>query len=174
MIKRLIDEIESAESAESSLLVNSVNGHITRKILDSEVTDHIFCNRSSFISYILKIFICETGTRKKFTAEGTESVQMKFIDDHDRSKLVILIGMLYSSQLQYNLISIIKLVKKGIETLLSLLIKTFKLLMRNDVIVVANIINNQYVLRKNFTNSYSENSAEFRALAKLAGLGIHI
>ncbi len=82
--------------------------------------------------------------------------------------------MLYSSQLQYNLISIIKLAKKKIETLLSLLIKTSKLLMRNDVIVVANIINNQYVLRENFTNSYSENSAELRALAKLAGLGIHI
>jgi hypothetical protein len=87
---------------------------------------------------------------------------------------MILIEVLYSSQLQYNLISIIKLAKKKIETLLNLLIKTFKLLMRNDVIVVANIINNQYVLRKNFTNSYSENSAELRTLAKLADLEIQI
>jgi hypothetical protein len=78
----------------------------------------------------------------------------------------MLIEVLYSSQLQYNLISIIKLVKKKIETLLSLFIKTSKLLMRNDVIAVANIINNQYVLRKNSTN-------EPRALAKLAGLEIH-
>jgi hypothetical protein len=99
---------------------------------------------------------------------------MKLIDDQNRSKLMILIGMLYSSQLQYNLISIIKLAKKKIKTLLSLLIKTSKLLMKNDVIVVANIINNQYVFRENFTNSYSENSAELRALAKLAGLEIHI
>ncbi len=50
MIKRLIDEVESAGSAESaklirsSSLVNSVNDHITRKILDSRATDHIFCN----------------------------------------------------------------------------------------------------------------------------------
>jgi hypothetical protein len=42
MIKHLIDE------AESLLLVNSVNDHITRKILDSETTNHIFCNRSNF------------------------------------------------------------------------------------------------------------------------------
>jgi hypothetical protein len=106
MIKRLKSEVESAGSVESaelirsSLLVNSVNGHITRKILDSEVIDHIFCNRSAFISYTLKIFICETGTRKKITAESTESVQMKLIDGQNRSKLVILIGMLYSSQMR--------------------------------------------------------------------------
>jgi hypothetical protein len=65
MIKRLIDE------AESSLLVNLINDHITRKILDFEIFDHIFCNRSFFISYILKIFICEIDTRKKFTAKNT-------------------------------------------------------------------------------------------------------
>jgi hypothetical protein len=176
MIKRLIDEVESAESTElirSSSLVNSVNDHITRKILDSEATDHIFCNRSNFISYILKIFICEIGIEEKFTAKNIESVQMKLIDDQNRSKLVILIEMLYSFQLQYNLISTIKLAKKKIETLLSLFIKTFKLLMRNDVIVVANIINNQYVLRENFTTS-STKIFELRALAKLSSLEILI
>jgi hypothetical protein len=180
MVKRLIGgvgsvgSVESAELIRSSSLVNSVNDHIIRKILDSKAIDHIFCNRSSFISYIFKIFICETGTGEKFTAEGTGSVQMKLIDGQNRSKLVILIGVLYSSQLQYNLVSIIKLVKKEVETLLSLLIKTFKLLMENDVIVVADIINNQYVLRENFTNSSNQNSIDgLRALAKLAGLGIH-
>jgi hypothetical protein len=84
MIKRHIDEIESVESIElirSSFLVNLVNDHITRKILDSEITDHIFCNRSFFISYIFKIFICEIDTEKKFTAKRTKSIQMKFIDD---------------------------------------------------------------------------------------------
>jgi hypothetical protein len=100
---------------------------------------------------------------------------MKLIDGQHRSKLVILIEVLYSSQLQYNLISIIKLAKKKIETLLSLLIKTFKLLMKNDVIIVANIINNQYVLRKNLTNSSNENFIdESRTLAKLTELEIHI
>jgi hypothetical protein len=161
MIKRFIDE------AESSFLINSVNDHITRKILDSRTTDHIFCNRLNFISYILKIFICETDTRKNFTAKNIESIQMKFIDDQNRSKLMILIEVLYSFQLRYNLISIIKLDKKEVETLLSLLIKTFKLWMNDNVITLANIINSQYVLRENFTN-------ESRALAKLEDLEIWI
>ncbi len=84
--------------------------------------------------------------------------------------------MFCSSQLQYNLISIIKLVKKKIETLFSLFIKTSKLLINDDVITVIDIINNQYVLRKNFTNSYRKNSieSELRALTKLADLEIHI
>jgi hypothetical protein len=99
---------------------------------------------------------------------------MKLINDQNRSKLVILIEVLYSSQLQYNVVSIIKLIKKKIKTLFSLLIKTFKLLMKNDVIVVTNIINNQYVLRENLTNSHSENFAELRTLAKLADQEIHI
>ncbi len=68
MIKSLIDETES------SLLVNSINDHIIRKILDFETFDHIFCNRSYFISYILKIFICETNMKKKFTAKNTELI----------------------------------------------------------------------------------------------------
>jgi hypothetical protein len=47
--------------------------------------------------------------------------------------------------------------------------------MNDDVIAVVDIINNQYVLRENFTNSYRENSveSELRALAKLAELRIH-
>ncbi len=169
MIKRLINE-----SSESSFLINSVNDHITRKILDSKTIDHIFCNRSSFISYIFEIFICETRTKKKFTAKSIESIQMKLIDDQNRSKLMILIEMLYSFQLQYNVISIIKLDKKKVETLLSLLIKTSKLLMRNDVIVVVDIINNQYVLRENFNTRAENFTNELRALAKLLDLEIRI
>jgi hypothetical protein len=69
MIKRFINE-----SSDSSFLINLVNDHITRKILDSEIIDHIFCNRSNFISYIFKIFICETDTKKKFIAKNIESI----------------------------------------------------------------------------------------------------
>ncbi len=103
-------------------------------------------------------------------------MQMKLIDDQNRSKLVILIGMFYSSQLQYNLISIIKLDKKRVETLLSLLIKTFKLLMNDEIIVVVDIINSQYVLRENSTNKLSTENFinELRALAKLSDLEIQI
>jgi isocitrate dehydrogenase kinase/phosphatase len=118
MIKRLIDESSESELAES--LVNSVNNHIIKKILNSDAIDHIFCNRSLFTSYILKIFICETGSGEKFISERYESVIMTLINENNQTRDVILIEVLYSSQLQYNLISITKLVRKKIETFLRL------------------------------------------------------
>jgi hypothetical protein len=60
MIKRLIDEIESAESAESSLLVNLVNDHITRKILDSEIIDHIFA-----IDHLLSLTLSKFSSARR-------------------------------------------------------------------------------------------------------------
>jgi hypothetical protein len=78
MIKRLINELSESELAESETtsFVNSVNNHIIKKILNSDAIDHIFCNRSSFITYIFKIFICEIDTKKKFISERYESVVM--------------------------------------------------------------------------------------------------
>ncbi len=102
IIKRLTDEFiyelsksETAESTES--LVNSVNSHIIKKILNLDAIDHIFCNRSLFTSYILKIFICETGTRKKFTSEGYESVVMTLINENNQARDVTLTKVFYSS-----------------------------------------------------------------------------
>jgi hypothetical protein len=141
MIKRLIDE-------SSELTVNSVNSHIIKKILNSGAIDHIFCNRSSFITYTLKISICETGTGKKFTSEGYESVAMILINGDNQARDVTLTEVLYSSQLQYNLISITKLVRKEVETFLRLSYQLSQLILGDDVIAVVEMINDQYVLRE--------------------------
>ncbi len=151
MIKRLIDEPSESKLAKS--LVNSVNSQIIKKILNSDAIDHIFCNRSLFIIYTPKIAICETGTREKFTLERYKLVVMILISENNQARDVILIEVLYSFQLQYNLISIIKLVKKKIETFLRLSHQLSQLILRDDVIVVIEMINDQYVLRKIFTNS---------------------
>ncbi len=153
MVKRLIDELELSES-ETTSLVNSVNSHITRNILNSDAIDHIFCNQTSFITYTSKTSICETSKRKKFRSDEIESVQIMILNDQNKSRDVILIEVLYSSQLQYNLISIIKLVKKEIETFLRLSHLLSQLILKNDVIAVIEMINDQYVLReKSSTNS---------------------
>ncbi len=153
MVKRLIDEPPGSDQAESRPLVNSVNSHITKKILDSDATDHIFCNRSSFITYTPKISICETDTREKFTSEEYESVAMTLINENNQTRDVTLIEVLYSSQLQYNLISTTTLAKKGVETFLRLSHQQSELILGNDVIAVAEMINDQYVLReKSSTN----------------------
>jgi hypothetical protein len=120
MIKRLIDESSESRLAESRSLVNSVNSHIIKKILNSDAIDHIFCNRSLFISYTPKTFICETRTSEKFISEKYESVVITLINENNRARDVTLTRMLYSFQMQYNLISIIKLVRKKVETFLRL------------------------------------------------------
>ncbi len=105
MINRLINELKLFKLSESIVsksglvkssrlfesLVNSVNIHITRKILNSDIIDHIFCNRSLFIFYTPKISTCETNTKKKFRSDDFESIQIIILDDQDKVRDVILI-----------------------------------------------------------------------------------
>jgi hypothetical protein len=102
MIKRFIDESSESRLAESETtsLVNLVNSHIIKKILNLDAIDHIFCNRSSFITYIFKIFICEIDTREKFISETYELVVMILINENNQTRNVTLTKVLYSSQLQ--------------------------------------------------------------------------
>jgi hypothetical protein len=88
-------------------------------------------------------------TNKKFRSDGFGSIQMTVLDDQNRPRDVTLTGVLYSSQLQYNLISTTKLAKKGVETFLRLPHQLSQLILGNDVIAVIKMINDQYVLRKN-------------------------
>jgi hypothetical protein len=99
MVKRLIDKLSKSDLAESRPLVNSVNSHIIKKILNSGVIDHIFCNWSSFITYTLKISICKIGTGERFTSERYESVVMILINENNQIRDVILTRVLYSFQL---------------------------------------------------------------------------
>ncbi len=74
---------------------------------------------------------------------------MILINENNQTRNVTLTKVLYSFQLQYNLISIIKLIRKEIETFLRLSHQLSQLILRNDVIAAIEMINDQYVLRKN-------------------------
>jgi hypothetical protein len=78
---------------------------------------------------------------------------MILINGDNQARDVTLTGVLYSSQLQYNLISTTKLVRKGVETFLRLPHQLSQLILGNDVIAVAEMINDQYVLRENSTRA---------------------
>jgi hypothetical protein len=95
VINRFIDRLELSKSRTTSL-VNSINSHIIKKILNLDAIDHIFCNQSLFISYTSKTFIYETSTRKKFKSDDFESIQMIVLDNQNRPRDVILIEVLYS------------------------------------------------------------------------------
>ncbi len=85
---------------------------------------------------------------------------MILINENNQTRNVTLTKVLYSFQLQYNLISIIKLVKKKIETFLRLSHQLSQLILKDDVIAVTEMINAQYVLRE-------DSSTNPRALAKI-------
>jgi hypothetical protein len=86
---------------------------------------------------------------------------MILINEDNQTQDVTLTKVLYSFQLQYNLISITKLVKKRIEIFLRLSHQLSQLILRDDVIAVIEMINDQYVLRKNNSNSRALIKQEF-------------
>ncbi len=78
---------------------------------------------------------------------------MTLINENNQARDVILIEVFHSFKLQYNLIIITKLVRKKIEIFLRLSHQLSQLILKNDVIAVTKMINDQYVLReKSSTN----------------------
>jgi hypothetical protein len=73
---------------------------------------------------------------------------LTLINEKEKKCIVILNNVLYSSQLQYNLISTMRLIKSRVETMLRLSDKSFKLILNDEVINVIEIINNQYIFRE--------------------------
>jgi hypothetical protein len=160
MIRR-IDSIRSVGTISTVNAIRSVSKitanaatKTSRKMLDLGATDHIFCNKESFISYENRPTTCETGTGERFISEriGTMKMTLMKKDDGsgrgDTTQNVTLSKVLYSSLMQYNLISTIKLARKRVETLLSLLNQTSQLLKDGDIWEVADMMNDQYVLRE--------------------------
>jgi hypothetical protein len=125
-----------------------INDQITKKILDFEVIDHIFCNKKLFSFITLKFNSFETDTENKFKIDEVGRIILTLADEKEKKCIVILNDVLYSPQLQYNLISTMRLTKSRIETMLRLSDRPFKLILNDEVIDVADVINNQYVLRE--------------------------
>jgi hypothetical protein len=125
-----------------------INDQITKKILDSETIDHIFCNKELFSFITLKFNSFETGTGDKFKIDGVGRVILTLADEKGKKCTVTLNDVLYSPQLQYNLISTMRLTKSKIETMLRLSGRSFKLILNDEVIDVVDVINNQYILRE--------------------------
>jgi hypothetical protein len=125
-----------------------INDRITKKILNFEIIDHIFCNKKLFSFITLKLNSFETSTENKFKIDEVEKMILTLTDEKEKKCIVILNDVLYSPQLQYNLVSTVRLTKSRIETMLRLSGRSFKLILNDEVIDVANVINNQYVLRE--------------------------
>jgi hypothetical protein len=140
--------IKISDSTCEFISIILINDQITKKILDFEIIDHIFCNKKLFCFFTLKFNSFETSTENKFKIDEVEKMILILIDEKEKKCIVTLNDVLYSSQLQYNLISTVRLIKSRVETMLRLSDRSFKLILNDEVIDVVDVINNQYILRE--------------------------
>jgi hypothetical protein len=114
----------------------------SRKILDSRIINHIFENRSLFITLNRLNIIFEIEIENKFSIEKIKSVRINLIDEKEITSEVTLIKVLYFFNIHYNLISTFRLTETEVEVMLKRSNQSFKIHLNDEVIELANIIDN--------------------------------
>ena len=154
-VSLMIKIIELTDHSHTSSIISLINQFIIKKIIDFETIDHIFCNKRLFISLTTsKSYTSfEIEIDDKFFINEMRTVILHLINEMRKTFNVFLHEVLFASTLQYNLVSTIKLAKSGIEIMLRLSDRSSRLILDDEVIDLADIINNQYILRdRDITN----------------------
>ena len=120
---------------------------VTFVIIDSGTTDHFFCNRDLFLTYSEYQHEFETGTGRGIIPHGYSSVILRMYHKSGNVNTLSLTNVSYVPKLGHNLFSIIPLAKKGFEAILRKLGRPSELYFEGEVVVLADIIENQYVVR---------------------------
>ena len=117
-------------------------------LLDSGATSHILCNKDFFLegTFRSEYNFLETGSGEVLPTEGTGSLLIPLDNGNGSQTDLILTDVLYSPRLKFNLISTIKLGKKGIATYLMADEQPAQLVHKGKVIGLAKTIDNQYIL----------------------------
>lgn len=84
----------------------------------------------------------EIKTGEKITTHNYDNIDMKLSNHKDNITILIIINMRWTSELDYNLLSIIFLVKKNIKMFLRKVDQLFEIIADNKVFRSANIIEN--------------------------------
>ncbi len=119
--------------------------------LDSGTSDHSICNKDLFIpgTYREDRHFLETGSREVLLSEGRGSVLASLDDGKENHTDITLSDVRYLSSLKYNLISTRSLWQGGIEVLLRTTENASQLLYDGEVIGLADLKDEQYILRAN-------------------------
>jgi hypothetical protein len=91
--------IEISDSTCELTSVILINDQITKKILDFETINHIFCNKKLFSFITLKFNSFETNIEDKFKIDEVNRIILILIDEKEKKCIIILNDVLYSSQL---------------------------------------------------------------------------
>ena len=131
--------------------VNKMKSSSWKVIIDSRVTSHIFVNKNLIFNYKLKLFFVETDFDEllKCSELNKAKINMKKSDENTE---VTVKNIIWCSELEYNLLSTISLSSRSIEMFLRSQKKSSEFRKNERVFGLADIINNQYVVREDSFN----------------------
>jgi hypothetical protein len=95
----LIIEISSTDLSHISSIIELMNRLMTKKTIDFERTDHIFCNKNLFTFLILSKFCIffEIEIENRFSINEIKTMILHFINENNKTFDVSLSKVLFSS-----------------------------------------------------------------------------
>ena len=118
-------------------------------MLDSGATGHILCTKDLFQKGTFQSVrsYCETGLGEELVIEGKGTLLIPLSNEENIYTDLILTDVLFFPSFKYNLISTIRLGKKGVSTYLRSDGKPSQLMYKDKVIGLAKEVNDQYILQ---------------------------
>ena len=142
-----ISKTKVSQVLASCLVGSRPRNPITSVIIDSGATDHFFSNRDLFSTYTEYEHEFETGTGEKIAAHGYGNIDLRMNDLTGNVNTLTVTNVSWAPELGHNLLSTIPLARKGVEVCLRKAGQPSKIVVDEEVFGLADIIENQYVIR---------------------------
>ena len=147
--------LEPKAFASCSVNTEFSESSVQKVIIDSGATDHFFSNRAYFSSYEEYHHEFQTGSGEVLTAYGYGDVILHLAHPDGSEVIWTIKKVSWAPSLGHNLLSTIPLAKKGVEVFLRQSQVPSEFHHQGELFGVADIIDNQYVIR---TTGYFPNS----------------
>ena len=118
-------------------------------LINSGATDHALCNKDLFEPGFYRIMLnkLETGSGEVLKTEGRGSLSLLLKNETGFIREFVLTDVLYTPDMNFNLISTARLAQKGVEIFLRKAGELSKIYYEEEVIGHAKLIDNQYVIQ---------------------------
>ncbi len=145
-------KILSKDQPEQALAFSSITycqqqSLTTSIIIDSGATDHFFTNKDLITNYREHRHVFETGSGEKVIAHGYGDVILQYQSLDGTINTLTVSNVSCAPDLGHNLLSTIPLAKKGIEIFLRRTGRPSEIFFEDEVVGLADMIENQYVIR---------------------------
>ena len=147
--------IQAKALASCTLNAEFPESSVQKVIIDSGATDHFFSNRAYFSTYKEHHHEFQTGSGEVLAAHGYGDVVLHLAHPDGLEVIWTIKKVSWAPSLGHNLLSTIPLAKKGVEVFLRQIQVPSEIRHHGELFGVADIIDNQYVVR---TTGYFPNS----------------